>query len=256
MKASVRKLNILFGAVKPYWLPYGASTMVVSLRNYALNMLNAMLFSTIAYAARVRDLETLKKSSLVFLLLLLLFVIVDTLSLHVQAITIHNMMVTVRQTLYHKFLRIQIKEVRASGADAGDILSRLNSDVNLVDSIFSMNLLYPLMLTISGIGGSVSIYQISPAIWLYLVGVGVIALFVKIYFSKKVYAYSKNRQMCFSRMMTLLNQLVANFPNIRVMNMTTPVIVRRNSVSRICQSRLTAAVRLCTPESFTFQISR
>lgn len=223
MKTYIGKMKILFGAVKSYWLPYGVSTAIVSTRNYFINMLNAMLFSSIASAVQIQDLETLKKSAVLFLLFLLLFVLADASALYVQAITIHNMIVKVRQTLYSKFLRVPMKEVRASGANVGDILSRLNSDIDLVENIFSLNILYPLMLLISGIAGSISICRTNLVLWFYLVIVGAVAFLVKMYLSKKVYVYSNQRQMHFSKMLTMLNQLVANFPNIRLMNMTAPV---------------------------------
>lgn len=224
MKVELLKMKPMLDAVRPHWFAYGASTAAVSLRNYAINMLNAMLFSAIAYAARTGDIAALRRSAVRFLLLLMLFVAVDTLALHTQAVTVNKMTVLLRQTLYGKVLRMPMWEVYALGANAGDILSRLNSDMELVEEIFSMNLLYPIMLLISGVGGSVSILQISPGIWLYLVIVGLTTLAVKLFLSKAVYAQSKQRQARFSQMMTLLQQLCAHLPNLRLMNMTQPVI--------------------------------
>lgn len=223
MKAYIINLKTIFRVVKSSLFSYVASTVVVSMRNLLINMLNAMLFSSIAYAARIRDLQTLKISTIRFLLLLVIFVVIDTLSLHVQALTIHNMMVKIRQVIYKKFLRIPIKNVRVLGTNTGDILSRLNSDIDLVSEVFSLNILNPMMIVFSGIGGSICIYKTSHVIWIYLVILGSGAFLVKFILAKKVYNSSKQKQLYFSQLMTILHQLVVNFPNIRLMNMTIPV---------------------------------
>lgn len=224
------KLWKIFSPIKSYSVPYMLSTLFISMRNYSINWLNAILFSSIAYAARMQNPLELKENIRKFILYLIIFICVDTLSYHIQSITVEKMIIKIREVTYEKFLRAKPQNVFFQGENKGEVLSRLNNDVELIRGFFSFNLMYPMMLLISGIGGSINILTKSPIIGVYLILLGIVALLAKLYLSKKIFENTKKKQKYFSEMMAMLNQYVSNLPNIRMMNMVEPItlwILRR-----------------------------
>lgn len=53
MNGYKNRIGKILEAVKPHAAPYVLSTFFVSTRNYCINLLNAILFSSVAYAARL-----------------------------------------------------------------------------------------------------------------------------------------------------------------------------------------------------------
>ena len=208
------------------------STFFVSTRNYCINLLNAILFSSVAYAARLQDLPKLKESIQRFILFLLVFVLFDTLTTHIQSVTVEKMTAKIRETTYRKFLNAKIQNKFLQKENRGEVLSRLSSDVELVRGLFLSNLLYPMMLLFSGIGGSINIFMISPMIGCYLAFLGLSALLAKLYLAGKIFDNSGKKQQKFSEMTAFLNQYVAHLENIRMMNMVKPLTDRLLSMCR------------------------
>ncbi len=234
MKVLLSNLKRIFLIIRPYWITYGTSTMFVSSRNLVINLLNAWLFSSIAYAARIQDFAILKKSAIQFLSVLITFVLIDSISVFVQTISINGMIIKIRHSLYDRYLHIPMSKVGELGGNSGDILSRLNSDISLVENVFSFNLFYPIMLLISGIGGGISIFQINPIILIYLCAVGVGGLIIKNRLSQMIYQSYHSQQESFSSIMKLLIQAVSKFNDLRLLNavasLQNHIMVRLNKL--------------------------
>lgn len=223
MNAYEKRIRKTLEVVKPHAAPYFLSTFFVSTRNYCINLLNALLFSSVAYAARLQDLPKLKEGIQRFILFLLAFVLFDTLTTHIQSITVEKMTARIREITYKKFLCSKSQNEFLQKENRGEVLSRLSNDVELIRSLFLSNLMYPMMLLISGVGGSINIFTISPIIGGYLTFLGVSALLTKLYLAGKVFDNSRKRQKYFSEMTALLNQFVSHLENIRMMNMAEPL---------------------------------
>ena len=226
MNGYKNRIGKILEAVKPHAAPYVLSTFFVSTRNYCINLLNAILFSSVAYAARLQDLPKLKESIQRFILFLLVFVLLDTLTTHIQYVTVEKMTAKIRETTYRKFLNAKTQNKFLQKENRGEVLSRLSSDVELVRGLFLSNLLYPMMLLFSGIGGSINIFMISPMIGCYLAFLGLSALLAKLYLAGKIADNSGKKQQKFSEMTAFLNQYVAHLGNIRMMNMVKPLTDR------------------------------
>lgn len=232
MNGHQNRIKKILEAVKPHAAPYILSTFFVSTRNYCINLLNAILFSSVAYAARLQDLPKLREGIQRFVLFLLVFVLFDTLTTHIQSVTVEKMTAKIRETTYRKFLNAKYQNEFLQKENRGDILARLSSDVELVRGLFLSNLMYPMMLLISGIGGGINIFLISPVIGCYLALLGLSALLVKLYLAGKIAGNSGKKQQLFSEMTAFLNQYVAHLGNIRMMNMVKPLTDRLLNMSR------------------------
>lgn len=232
MKGHQNRIAKILEAVKPHAAPYVLSTFFVSTRNYCINLLNALLFSSVAYAARLQDLPKLREGIQRFVLFLFIFVLFDTAATHIQSVTVEKMTAKIRETTYRKFLNAKVQNGFLQKENRGDILSRLSSDVELIRGLFLSNLMYPMMLLISGIGGSINIFIISPVIGCYLAFLGLSALLVKLYLAGKIAGNSREKQQLFSEMTAFLNQYVSHLGNIRMMNMVKPLTDRLLNMSR------------------------
>ena len=232
MKGHQNRIEKILEAVKPHAAPYVLSTFFVSTRNYCINLLNAILFSSVAYAARLQDLPKLREGIQRFVLFLLVFVLFDTLTTHIQSVTVEKMTAKIRETTYRKFLNAKVQKGFLQKENRGEVLSRLSNDVELIRGLFLSNLMYPMMLLISGIGGSINIFIISPVIGCYLAFLGLSALLVKLYLAGKISCNSRKKQQLFSEMTAFLNQYVAHLGNIRMMNMVKPLTDRLLNMCR------------------------
>lgn len=232
MKGHQKRIEKILEAVKPHAAPYVLGTLFVSTRNFCINLLNAILFSSVAYAARLQDLPKLREGIRRFILFLLVFVLFDTLTTHIQSVTVEKMIGKIRETTYRKFLNAKYQNEFLQKENRGDILSRLSSDVELIRGLFLSNLMYPMMLLISGIGGGINIFLISPVIGCYLAFLGLSALLAKGYLAGKIAGNSRKKQQLFSEMAAFLNQYVAHLGNIRMMNMVKPLTDRLLNMSR------------------------
>ena len=223
MNVYEKRIRKTLEVVKPHVAPYVLSTFFVSTRNYCINLLNALLFSSVAYAARLQDLPKLKEGIQRFILFLVAFILFDTLNTHMQSVTVEKMTARIREMTYRKFLESKPQNKFLQKENRGEVLSRLSNDVELIQSLFLSNILYAMMLLISGVGGSINIFLISPIIGFYLIFLGLAALLTKLYLSGKIFDNSKEKQKYFSEITAFLNQYVSQLQNIRMMNMVEPL---------------------------------
>lgn len=176
----MKKSNAVFQVcreLKRYIVPYSITTLLVASRNFIITYLIAFLSLSILSAAEQKDIQVFVDNALLFLLLLLVYVLADTVLIYAQSCTIHRMTNRLRHVILQKIIRAPLSSIDAFGTRA-EALSRINQDVAKTASIFEWQALTPLMFTISGIGATISIGVVNwkIAVGLYLFGFLVLLL--------------------------------------------------------------------------------
>lgn len=141
------------------WVSYSVSTIMVALRNFLITWLTASIGSEVLNAVNEGKAEDFFRQMAVRLLLILAFLVFDTTGIFWQSVTIHRIRNGLRSLLYEKILRARYGQVHRMG-QKGELLSRLNGDVETVSSILSYGILTPLMFLISGVGATFTIAAI------------------------------------------------------------------------------------------------
>ena len=141
------------------WVSYSVSTIMVALRNFLITWLTASIGSEVLNAVNEGKAEDFFRQMAVRLLLILAFLVFDTTGIFWQSVTIHRIRNGLRSLLYEKILRARYDQVHRMG-QKGELLSRLNGDVETVSSILSYGILTPLMFLISGVGATFTIAAI------------------------------------------------------------------------------------------------
>lgn len=139
------------------WIcPYALSTAMVACRNFLITWLTASIGSRVLNVVNDAGAEDFLPQMALTAVFIAAFLVFDTTGLFWQSMTIHGIQNDLRSILYGKVLKARYDKVRAMG-QKGELLSRLNSDVETVSSILSSGILVPLMFLISGIGATVTI---------------------------------------------------------------------------------------------------
>ena len=226
MKSMMRQLRMLYGPVKRYLPIYVAALAVVGSRNFVINYLIAFLYSDIAAAARSLSMAALGRGAMVFSVGVLAFVAADTAGYLLWTTMIHRMVVSLKRQVHDSILRADLFVYDQKGGSRSDMLSRINHDMQTAEGVFSFSLLMPVMSLISGIGAAASIYGRSRGMAAYLLCAGALVMAVQLGLSRRVRDASRRRQQAFSRVNTVINELSASGPAIRLAGMTTAFAVR------------------------------
>jgi len=224
-------LRKLWKAITPYHVPYWSSYLIVCCRNFAINYLTAYLLYETTAAARQMDVPRLIHGTLLFLAILLVFIAVDALGLYVHNVTTQKITNGLRRNIQHRVLCAPLWKIESLGSSRGDILSRMNHDISMVEAVYTSSLITPLMFLISGVGAFLSIWRVSPAVALYLVILGALSLGSQYVFSKHQRKIAAALQGRISQMMVTANELFQNNLNIRLMNIY-------NGVQRLVGNKL------------------
>ena len=208
----------LWRAITPYHVPYWSSYLIVCCRNFAINYLTAYLLYETTAAARQLDVSRLIRGTLLFLAILLVFIIVDAFGLYLHNVTAQKITNNLRQNIQHHVLSAPLWKIESLGGSRGDILSRMNHDINMVETVYTSSLITPLMFLISGVGAFISIWRVSPVISIFLFVLGALSLSAQIFFSKYQKKIASKLQQRISQMVVTANELFSNNLNIRLMN--------------------------------------
>lgn len=154
---------------------YAVSTIIVACRNFAITGLLAIVGGDILNVVSTKDGSRFQERLLFFILCVAVFIVVDTLGIFWQSISLHSILNHIHCRLYEKVLRGRLDSVYQMG-QRGELLSRINSDLDMAGSIFGLTL--PLMYLISGIGGTIVIAGFD---WRLCVAVYIYALIYLIY---------------------------------------------------------------------------
>ncbi len=150
------KNRVFFGKLRRWAAPYAVSTMMVACRNFLITWITAYIGSSVLnMVSEGRGTDFLGQT--VFMLLFIAaFLAFDTAGIYWQSVTIHRIRNRLRSLLYSSVLKARYDKVYSMG-QKGELLSRMNSDVDMVSSILSYGILTPLMFLISGIGATVTV---------------------------------------------------------------------------------------------------
>ena len=147
---------------------YAVSTIIVACRNFAITGLLAIVGGDILNVVSTKDSSQFQERLLIFILCAAIFIVVDTLGIFWQSISLHSILNHIHCRLYEKVLRGRLDSVYQMG-QRGELLSRINSDLDMAGSIFGLTL--PLMYLISGIGGTIVIagfdWRLCIAVYIY-----------------------------------------------------------------------------------------
>lgn len=164
------KNRILLRKMRRWAVPYTMSTIMVACRNFLITWLTALVGGSVlnlADGGKTSDLSGQLASLALYILAFLAF---DTTGLFWQSVTIHRMRNQLSAILYGSILRARYDKVSAMG-QKGELLSRMNSDVETVSSILG-GILMPCMTLISGIGATAAVAAIHWKLCLLACGMG------------------------------------------------------------------------------------
>ncbi len=164
------KNKILLRKMRRWAVPYTLSTIMVACRNFLITWLTALIGSSVLNLAEGGRTSDLSGRLATLALYILAFLAFDTIGLFWQSVTIHRMRNQLSAILYDSILKARYDKVSAMG-QKGELLSRMNSDVETVSSILG-GILMPCMTLISGIGATVTVAAVHWRLCLLAYGVG------------------------------------------------------------------------------------
>lgn len=167
------------------WIaPYSLSTIMVACRNFLITWLTASIGSRVLNVVSNGKTEEFVSQSVLTMLLIMGFLVFDTVGIFWQSVTIHGIQNDLRSILYEKILGARYEKVYGMG-QKGELLSRLNSDVETASSILSFGILTPLMFLISGIGATITIAVINWKLCILIYVVGILCWASQVYVIRK-----------------------------------------------------------------------
>lgn len=104
------------------------------------------------------------------------------------------------------------------GASRSQMLSRLNNDMNVVESLYRSSLLAPLIFGIAGVGAFVSIWWVRPSIAVYLFALGASSFALQYAMSRRKKRVSTRIQALMASLLTAASECLTDRPVIRLMN--------------------------------------
>ena len=214
----IRLLKRIFSTIKEFLLKYIITTVAVSCRNFCIVFLGAYISSAAITAASNKNIHFLYKQSFVFITLLVLFVLLDSIFTYMQKNTIHQILMQYRHKIYEQALYSTVEDLNKIGGRS-EVLSRLNQDTMQVISIFSYGIVNMLMYIISGIGATISIFMVDWhfAICLYLFGI--ISTIINIVLSKNQRKIYKLLQEKSALSLKIFSEQIHNSLNIKMMGL-------------------------------------
>lgn len=153
--------------------PYIISTIMVACRNFLITYLTAFIGSSVLNMVNEGRTADFFGELLFMALFLGAFLVFDTTGIFWQSVTIHGMKNDLRGILYGSVMKARYDKVYNMG-QKGELLSRMNSDVDMVSSILSYGILTPLMALISGIGATVTVAAIHWKLCLLIYAAGLL----------------------------------------------------------------------------------
>lgn len=161
----------LLSRLRKWAAPYVISTIMVACRNFLITWLTAYVGSSVLNMVNEGSSEDFLRQMVFLALFTVAFLVFDTTGIFWQSVTIHGIRNDLRTILYGSVLKARYDKVHAMG-QKGELLSRMNSDVDMAISVLSYGVLTPLMFLISGIGATAAVAAIhwKLCILIYVVG--------------------------------------------------------------------------------------
>ncbi len=163
--------RILFSKLRKWTAPYVVSTVMVACRNFLITWLTAYIGSSVLNMVNEGRMEDFPGQMLRLALFTAVILAFDTTGIFWQAVTMHGIRNDLRSILYGKVLTARYDKVYAMG-QKGELLSRLNSDVDMALSVLGFGIMMPLMFGISGIGATITVAAIHWKLCILIYAVG------------------------------------------------------------------------------------
>lgn len=160
----------LFRRMRKWAAPYAMSTTMVASRNFLITWLTAFIGSSVLNLVNEGRTEDFLRQLLLMALFTGAFLAFDTAGIFWQSVTMQGIKNDLRSILYEHILKARYDKVYAMG-QKGELLSRINSDVDMVASALGVA---PLMFLISGIGATVTIAAIHWKLCILIYAVGLL----------------------------------------------------------------------------------
>lgn len=176
MKNDLKRFAAICRLQKPHLPAYIVASLCLSARNFFILSLSASLGAAAVAAAAAGDLSLLWGGAKRFAIALAAFVAVDTASGYWQALTLQKMSNRLREKVFGKVLRSSLL-LNHPLAQRGEMLARINQDVETVMGMFASSLVTPVMYLVSGVGATVTVLGQDPwlCVLLYAVALGLLA---------------------------------------------------------------------------------
>lgn len=146
----------LLWKLRRWMTPYMISTIMVACRNFLITWLTAYIGSSVLNMVSEGSTGDFFGQLLYITLFIGVFLVFDTTGIYWQSVTIHGIKNSLQSILYSSVLKARYDKVYCMG-QKGELLSRMNSDVEMVSSVLSFGILTPLMTLISGIGATITV---------------------------------------------------------------------------------------------------
>ncbi len=219
MKQDLIRLGKLFSITKKLSIIYIFSTLIVASRNFIISYVTIYIEQTV-FKYMVNDISIkFGEVALKLFLIILMFVFYDGAGTYIQQTTIQKMNNKIRNAMLFSILHAKLKEIDQFG-NRGDLLIRIEQDIQSATSIYSFALLLPLMYIISGIGSSIIIGRINLFICILIYIIGFLILFVQIWCGKRERILKNKAQQAIAEGANVYNISLSGLEQIKMSNMT------------------------------------
>ena len=215
MKQSIQKL---WRYAKPARAAFIVSSLIMSLRYFVINYLTAYLTGRITEAAQHMDVAGLLRDVAWFIACLIPFLFVDAVGKYAHDMSTQKIGNALRQSAYSRILRAPLWQAETLGASRSQMLSRLNNDMNVVESLYRSSLLAPLIFGIAGVGAFASIWWVRPSIAVYLFALGASSFALQYAMSRRKKRVSTRIQALMASLLTAASECLTDRPDNRLMN--------------------------------------
>lgn len=173
MRNDLKTLGRILSHCKYHTLIYVIVTIIVASRNFLITYLIAFLSKTVIRAVQGGSMTSMQVTIINYLILLAVFILADTASQYLQSNTIHKIGNRLRAQAMNSIMRAEMAKLDAIGGRV-EVITRMNSDIDLICDILGSKVLMPLMYLISGIGAAISIFDIDILFGFIMIAVGVL----------------------------------------------------------------------------------
>jgi len=157
---------------------------MVACRNFLITWITAYIGSSVMNLVSQERTDVFFRQFLWMGLFIAGFLAFDITGIFWQSVTIHEIRNELRGILYGKVLKARYDKIYYLG-QKGELLTRINSDVDMVSSFLSYGLLSPLMALISGIGATVTVAVIHWKLCILIYAVGLLCWGIQIIMIRK-----------------------------------------------------------------------
>jgi ATP-binding cassette, subfamily B, bacterial len=199
----IHELKRLFSFMKPNMLPYSIGILGMSLISAGMAIVVAFALKNMAEAALSKSTSQLIQTGLMMLSMMLGFIVFVPALYFIYQRSIKRTMASIRLELVKNIERLPISFIE--NRHSGDFISRLNNDTQVMEVVFSENLLAILSTVTLGIGSILFMAQINWKLSILFVGISILMALINLLFVKPLRKLSDAIQ---GKMSTVTERLV------------------------------------------------